>query len=512
MKGTTKTNKMNQAYNWILIILLLSSVSACQSVKTPEPPNPNIVYILADDLGYGDISALNSDSRIKTPVLDEFYKEAAIFTDAHSNSSVCTPTRYGILTGQYCWRSRMQQGVLLGYSPTLIENSTPTVASYLQTKNYTTACIGKWHLGVDFKLKDGSYHTVPPGQNLTADLKGFKDHEKIDFNSPAQGGPVGAGFDYSFILPASLDFQPYMYLENNLTVEAPTAYTEGNALDADPWATGPFWRKGQMAPSFSFEGVLPTFTSKAIDFLSEQKDSERPFFLYFPMNAPHTPWVPTKEFQGTSPIDEYGDFVQMVDAEVGKLLQALKAYGLEDNTLVIITSDNGGYWRPEMIERYGHLSNHTFRGMKSDIYEGGHHIPFFVKWPGKVIHSEVTNTICLTDFFGTIKELLGDEGQTEDSYSFLPLLTGKKESYKRAPVIHHSGGGMFAIRDGDWKFVEKLGSGGFSTPKFLDPVEGGPTGQLYNLKEDPQETTNLFVDKPEKVEELRKKLEDIRGK
>ncbi|MDX1284421.1 MAG: sulfatase-like hydrolase/transferase, partial [Draconibacterium sp.] len=308
---------MSKLFILVFIVFTITCFS-CKN-KPIKDSKPNIVYILADDLGYGDVSALNHDSKIKTPNIDKLSQEGIIFTDAHSNSSVCTPTRYGILTGQYCWRSRMKKGVLLGYSPSLIEETTPTVAKFLQEKGYTTACIGKWHLGVDFKLKDGTYHEAPPGIDITNELKGFKNHEAIDFTQPVKGGPKGAGFDYSYILPASLDFQPYMYLENNFTVEAPTAYTEGNALDAIPWATGAFWRQGQMSPSFKFEEVLPTFRKKAIEFLKRQKKSEKPFFLYFPMNAPHTPWVPKDDFKGSSNVGEYGDFVQMVDHEVGLL-------------------------------------------------------------------------------------------------------------------------------------------------------------------------------------------------
>ena len=503
--------------NLTTLVLLISTfwMSSCQSEqKETKSIQPNIVYILADDLGFGDVSALNSESKIKTPNIDQLSTEGMIFSDAHSNSSVCTPTRYGILTGQYAWRSRMKKGVLLGYSPSLIEETSPTVAKYLQNKNYTTACIGKWHLGIDFKLKDGTYHQAEPGVDITPELKGFKDHEKIDFSSSAKGGPKGAGFDYSFVLPASLDFQPYMYLENNLAVEAPTSFTPGNDLDAIPWATGAFWRAGQMAPSFSFEGVLPTFTSKAVNFIEQQKGAEKPFFLYFPMNAPHTPWVPTDEFKGSSSINEYGDFVQMVDNQVGQILQSLKDNGFEENTLVVFTSDNGGYWRPEFIEKYRHRSNFIFRGMKSDIWEGGHHIPFMVKWPGKVkAGSTSKQVISLTDFFDTVQSLFeaSEENKPQDSYSFLSIAQGKEENNKRAPVIHHSGQGKFAIRDGDWKYVEGLGSGGFTEPKDIDPIPGGPKGQLYNLKTDPQEMKNLYLTQPEKVTEMEGKLKEIRG-
>lgn len=495
------------------LLLLSLFINSCETNNKAKSSHPNIVYILADDLGYGDVSSLNINSKIKTPNIDQLSNEGMTFTDAHSNSSVCTPTRYGILTGQYCWRSRIKKGVLLGYSPSLIEETTPTVAKYLKNQGYTTACIGKWHLGIDFKLKDGAYHQGQAGINFTPELIGFNDHEKIDFTQAAKGGPRGAGFEYSYVLPASLDFQPYMYLENNLAVEAPTAYTKGNALDADPWATGAFWRQGQMAPSFSFVDVLPTFTNKAIEFIQRQKNAKKPFFLYFPMNAPHTPWVPSADFKGKSAVDEYGDFVQMVDNQVGQIIQSLKNNGLEENTIVVFTSDNGAFWRPELIEKFNHRSNFTFRGMKSDVWDGGHHIPFMVKWPGKIeMGSTSDQTISLTDFFATVQNLFDSNSEKpKDSFSILPILKAEKESIERAPVIHHSGGGKFGIRDGDWKLIEGLGSGGFTEPIFPESKPGEPEGQLYNMKNDPQETKNLYLSNLEKVEELKAKLKIIRG-
>lgn len=497
----------------ICVVTSLCFIWGCSSTPpSGSPQRPNIVYILADDLGYGDVSALNTDSRIQTPTIDRLISQGMVFTDAHSNSSVCTPTRYGILTGQYCWRSRMKKGVLLGYSPSLIEYPTPTTARYLKVNGYHTACIGKWHLGLDWKLKDGRYHRAVAGEDLSRELIQFKDHTQIDFSQPVQGGPRGAGFDYSFILPASLDFEPYCYLENNRTVEAPTAYTEGNCLDTG--YTGAFWRPGQKAPSFKFEEVLPTFTDKAIEFIQAQKGKTKPFYLYLPLAAPHTPWVPTQRFAGSSPIDEYGDFVQMVDYEVGKVLKALRANGFGKNTLVVFTSDNGAYWKPDFIEKYRHRSNHKFRGMKSDAWEGGHRIPLVVKWPGKVKAGSTCNqTVCLTDFYDTLRSLMNDTDsqRPRDSYSLLPLLLRERETINRPPVIHHSGSGKFAIRSGDWKLIEGLGSGGFSKPKNPEPKPGEPTSQLYNLKEDPWETNNLYLKNPNKARELEQQLEEIRA-
>lgn len=506
--------KLNHILKLAFFLFAFTGLFSCETQNQSSNQPPNIVYILADDLGYGDISALNSNSKIKTPNIDNLSSEGMTFTDAHSNSSVCTPTRYGILTGQYCWRSRIKRGVLLGYSPSLIEETKPTIAKFLQQQGYTTACIGKWHLGIDFKLKDGTYHQGQPGVDFTKELIGFNDFEKINFAEEAKGGPKGAGFNYSFVLPASLDFQPYMYLENNLAVEAPTAFSEGNDLNTDPWATGAFWRPGQIAPSFSVEGVLPTFKNKAIEYIEKQKEGEKPFFLYIPLNAPHTPWVPTKEFQGKSAVDQYGDYVQMVDNQVGQILQSLKDNGFEENTLLIFTSDNGAYWHPEMIERFNHQANFTFKGMKSDAWEGGHHIPFMVKWPQNIeAGTSSDQTICLTDFFNTVQDLLetNSSEKPEDSFSLLPILTGKQKSNNRPPVIHHSGQGKFAIRAGDWKFIEGLGSGGFSRPANPAPEKDGPQNQLYNLKTDPQEINNLCITEPEKVNELQKQLSEVRG-
>jgi arylsulfatase A len=491
------------------------TISLC-SCQQPESKlqQPNIVYILADDLGYGDISGLNKESKIKTPAIDRLIAEGITFTDAHSGSSVCTPTRYGILTGQYCWRSRMKSGVLLGYSPSLIEAETPTVPTFLKEKGYSTACIGKWHLGIDWKLNDGTYLHGEKNVNFTQELIGFREFDKIDFTQPAKGGPLGAGFDYSYVLPASLDFDPYCYLENNKVIEAPTAYTEGNQLNTG--ATGAFWRAGQLSPSFIFEGVLPTFADKAVEYIKNRKNQKNPFYLYFPMNAPHTPWVPQAKFRSTSGAGEYGDYVQEVDSYVQQVLSALEENGFRNNTLVIFASDNGAYWKPDFIEKFSHRSNYSFRGMKSDAWEGGHHIPFIVRWPGQVkAGSRCDETICLTDFFDTVRELNGitdKQSRPVDSYSILPLLLKKKTSVNRPPVIHHSGSGKFAIRDKEWKFIEGLGSGGFSEPKNPQPGPGDPAGQLYNLKNDPKEKENLWFKLPEQVEIMQQKLDQIRSR
>lgn len=496
-------------FNLSIAILLFS----CSSDQEKEDQHtPNIVYILADDLGYGDVSIYNPTSKISTPNIDRLAMEGMRFTDAHSPSSVCTPTRYGVLTGRYCWRTRLPIGVLNGYGQALIEKKETTVAELLKELGYTTGVVGKWHLGLDWYLKEGhedslsAYGDVPILKNIKSDW--------IDFSRPPENGPFTHGFDYSYILPASLDMDPYCYLENDEVTEIPDAYTPGNDLDAPSWATGAFWRAGRMSPSFDFYQVLPTFIDKAKAFVAGQADEQEPFFLYLPLAAPHTPWVPTDEYDGKSSAGQYGDFVQMVDAYVGDFLTYLDDQQLNENTLVIFTSDNGPFWKPEFIERFDHNAAGNLRGMKADIWEGGHRVPFIVRWPQKIEANVESNQITtLTNLIATVAELTGKpllDGVGMDSYSILPQLMGNA-SDNSMPVIHHSSKGYFAVRSGDWKLIDGRGSGGFSQPAIIKPEPGEPTGQLFNLREDVGETNNLFTSNEEKVQELQSVLNQIKS-
>ena len=497
---------------WLTLSLVLI-VSGCSQEASREPaPSrelPNIVVVLADDLGYGDVSALNSESKIPTPNIDSLVSQGMVFLDAHSNSSVCTPTRYGLLTGEYAWRSRLKRGVLLGYSPSLIPNSKPTLASMLSDNGYYTACIGKWHLGLDWKLKDSTYLQFPPQLEVSRELVAYHDLENIDFTATTAGGPVSAGFDYSYIIPASLDFEPYCYLENNHLVAPLDGETEGSDLNTG--YTEAFWRPGKMSSSFDHEQVLPTFVQRSKEYIKSRENKEGPFFLYLPLNAPHTPWLPTSQFDGSTDVGTYGDFVKMVDDGIGQILQQIKSSKFDKNTLVIFTSDNGAYWKTEFIDQYGHQSNHHFRGMKADIHDGGHRVPFIVSWPGMVPESSSNSqVICLTDVFATIQELVGDETpKPRDSYSFLELITADVNSNNRPPVIHHSSRGMFAIRSGEWKLIEGLGSGGFTEPTNIPHEAGMAEGQLYNLGQDIAETENLYLERKHLVDSLRIALKSI---
>jgi arylsulfatase A-like enzyme len=307
---------------------------------------------------------------------------------------------------------------------------------------------------------------------------------------------------------------PYCYLENDVLTDQPTAYTTGNKLETG--YTGPFWRAGLMSPSFEFFNVLPTFTNKAIDFIKKYAADENPFFLYFPMPAPHTPWLPTPGFAGKSKAGEYGDYVQMVDDAVGKVLQTLDSLGISENSMVVFTSDNGPYWRDNFVQKYNHHAAGQFRGMKGDAFEGGHRVPLIVRYPGKVKEGTVSNVpTTLANFMSTCAELMDNHSskfKTEDSYSILPVLTGKATEIANQPaIVNISSKGTFNIRKGPWKLITKLGSGGFTVPVEIQPKAGEPVGQLYNLDNDIHEDHNLYSQFPEKVKELTDLLDKIKG-
>ena len=450
--------------------------------KEADTRHPNIIYILADDLGYGDLSCLNDSSKIHTPNLDKLAEQGITFTDAHSNSAVCTPTRYGILTGRYAWRSRMKSGVIWSYDEHLIEPDRTTVASLLKEYGYNTACIGKWHLGLDW-AKDTA--GVP------------------QFMEPINNSPVTNGFDYFFGITASLDIPPYFYIENDQIT--------ATSIDTIEAMQGKmFWRKGPIGNDFKHIEVLPKLTEKAVAFIAEQSKTDNPFFLYFPLPAPHTPILPTEEFQGKSNTNEYGDFVLMVDDVVRQIEQAIVENGVSENTLIIFTSDNGGSPMADFDElaALGHDPSYIFRGHKADIYEGGHRVPFIVKWPNKIkAGTSSTQIICATDLLATCAAIIGDtlkDYEGEDSYNILPVLLDEKtEQPIREATVHHSINGSFSIRQGKWKLEFCAGSGGWSHPtepmakkQDLYPV------QLYNLEKDISELNNLAEQNPEIVKEL----------
>jgi len=446
---------------------------------------PNIIYILADDMGYGDVSAMNPEAAWETTYIDRIAKEGIRFTDAHSGSAVCSPTRYGVLTGRYSWRTSLKQGVLWSWDPPLIQQDQSTVGKLLQEKGYTTACVGKWHLGLGWQ-----YHAADP--------------DSVDFSRTVSGGPTTLGFDYFFGITASLDIPPYVYIENDRPTKVPINYTMN---DSDfGW-----WRKGLTGDDFEHEQVLPMLTTKAVAFIDrhmEAKPSD-PFFLYFPLPAPHTPILPTDEFKGKSGTNAYGDFMLQVDYTVGEILKSLEKHEISENTLIIFTSDNGCSPQANYTElaRYGHDPSYLFRGHKADIFEGGHRVPFLARWPEKIkAGTENLQVVCLTDLLATVADITGtelDPAAGVDSYSLLPALLGESEQVIREATVHHSINGSFAIRKGPWKLILCPGSGGWSYPRPDFPgIEELPPYQLYNLDEDPGETLNLVDQYQEIVDEL----------
>jgi len=463
---------------------------------------PNIIYILADDLGIGDLTIYNKVGKIPTPNLDQFGREGMKFNDAHTSSSVCTPTRYGILTGRYNWRTPLKEFVLWGNSPRLIEKDRLTVAQLLKNSGYKTANIGKWHLGLNWTLKNNA----PSLEAYTKrdDRVGLA---KIDYSKPLKSGTLDVGFDYSFMIAASLNMPPFVYLENDKATQIPTKKTEQKRKDY-PFSS---WIKGDIADDFVHEQVLPTFVYKSIEFIKDNANRDQPFFLYLPLPSPHNPVLPIAPWKGTSNINGYADFVIMTDALMGKIFETLKAHGIEENTMVIFTSDNGCASTADvpLLKSKGHNPSYIYSGLKGSYLEGGHRVPFLVKWPGVVpANSESDATICTTDFMATCADILNyslKENEGEDSYSILPLLK-ETDTYGRTSTVHHSKTGIFAIRQGEWKLVlsPNSGIGGNGKPAKVKKVL--PEYLLFNLEKDVKEKNNVAQKYPEKLEELKKIL------
>lgn len=484
--------------NKMILPLLSSSILLGGCAKQEKVQKPNIIIILADDLGYSDPTCYSKDSKIPTPNIDKLAANGVRFTDAHSSSAVCTPTRYSILTGEYSWRTRLKKGVLVPWDRPLIEETKPTIARMLKGKGYSTAAIGKWHLGWNWPTNDNQTAKSKKGSN-------------VDYSKKITGGPKNAGFDYNFGDDVP-NYPPYTFIENENVTAVPTV-DKPKSLFGTP---------GKMVKDWSLENVMPTITQKAVDFITKSaKTKDKPFFMYFALTAPHTPIAPLTQFKGKSKAGRYGDFVYEVDWSVGQINKALKDNGIDDNTIVIFTSDNGSpaangenYYGGlnTVVRDYGHKPSAHLRGMKSDIWEGGHRIPFIFKWDKLNIKNKTSNALISSlDIMQTISEIVNDEpSNTPDGKSFLSTMKGENKG--REYLVHHSGAGVFAIRKGDWKLILSNVSGGFSDFMHRDGYGIKTDGQLYNLKEDPSEKNNLYSEKPEKVKELNELLEKIKNK
>jgi len=451
---------------------------------------PNIVFILADDMGYGDPGCYNPQSKIATPNIDRLAREGMRFTDAHAPGPLCHPSRYGLLTGRYPFRT----DVSLWPKQPLIEKGQVTIASLLRDEGYHTAMVGKWHLGF---REDG-------------------------YDQPLRGGPVDCGFDSFFGLRASTDIPPYFYIRGDGAVTPPTGHIAAHHSEGWSPTQGAFWREGGIAPGLELKDVLPKLTDEACAVINahadKKPDAYQPLMIYLAFTAPHTPWLPAAEFAGKSGAGMYGDFVMMVDAQIGRVLAALEKAGMTRDTLLIFTSDNGPMWVSADVARLGHDAAGGLRGMKADAWEGGHRMPFIVRWPGRVKAGTVSEqTICFTDLLATFAEICGatlpiDAGL--DSFSFLPVLEGRQPKGQpiRGPIVMQAGSSpAMMIRSGDWKLINQLGSGGFSKPSSIKPKPGDPAGQLYNLRNDLAETSNLYLKHPEIVARLEAEMQRIKA-
>ena len=485
----------------LLMMVVFGNLSAAEVTS-----KPNIIYVLCDDLGYGDVKCLNPQGKIATPNMDALAAKGMIFTDVHSSSSVCSPTRYGIMTGRYNWRTKLQSGVLGGLSPRLIEQGRLTTAQLLKNQGYNTACIGKWHLGMDWVKKEGK-------DVAELNIESASQVHNVDYSKPIKNGPNSVGFDYYYGISASLDMVPYTFIENDRVAKLPSVEKEFPMFLGREKGK---CRKGPAAPDFEVEDVLPTLTTKAIDFVkarSVDAKAGKPFFLYLPLASPHTPIAPTKDWQGKSGLNYYADFVMQTDHSLGLILAELDRQGIADNTLVVLTSDNGCSPQadfPELLSK-GHNPSHLFRGHKADIFEGGHHIPFIVRWPAMVKPGTKSDQLlCLTDLMATCADILKvalPANAGEDSVSFLPALLGQDKDSLREALVHHSVNGTFAIRQGNMKLLMCKDSGGWSDPRPGTVKPGMPELQLFDLSNDIGERINLHDKQSETVKNLTNLLE-----
>lgn len=500
--------------------LLALGAAGTTAAATPQQ-RPNVVIILADDMGYGDVACNNPYALTATPAINNLAASGLRFTDAHSAGSLSGPSRYGLVTGRYFFRVDNHREYF-GYLEPDIELQRPTIGSMMQRAGYTTGCVGKWHLGLEWTVKDKRKPQI-----LTPEVLGYTN---TDFSARVEHTPNDVGFDYSFILPASLDMPPYVFVENHRVVDpdvtltaevyptdkgAETEYAWDRIYTNERdiyWERGTWWRNGEMSRSFKFEECLPTVVSQGVEFIRRAVKDDKPFFLYLPLTGPHTPWLPSEESKGTTLLGTYGDFVRDIDNAVARVCQTLRESGVEENTIVIFASDNGAPWNDTDIQKYGHSSNWSSRGQKGDAWDGGHHIPLIIRWPDVIKGGNVSHhTVGLIDLFATLADINGvplRPDEAEDSFSFKPILYGDTTP-TRDHILYFSGDHTLAIKQGDWKYIDGLGSAGFSAPQKVSPTPNGPKGQLYNMKDDPLEQNNLYLQNPQRAEKMSRELERL---
>ncbi|MCP4311461.1 MAG: arylsulfatase [Bacteroidetes bacterium] len=490
-------------------VLFSLALAGCTKKETALP---NIVIIYADDMGYGDLNCQNPDSKIPTPNLDQLAAEGMRFTDAHSSSGICSPSRFALLTGMYHWRR--QHGIVQAFGKPFFKDSDITLPQLLKERGYTTACIGKWHLGWNWKFKGKPTGPYPARKKKPW----YYTVNDIDWNGPVAGGPSDRGFDYYFG-DGTINFPPYTWVENDQLLEIPTRDIDLKNIGFETKEGAWEFRRGPSVEGWNPYKALPTLSSKTVEWIGRQKQ-ENPFFLYFALPSPHAPIIPNDEFIGKSNAGGYGDFMFQTDWVIGQVLNALKEKGLEENTIVIFTSDNG----PEKYafaraEKYEHFSMGDFRGLKRDVWEGGHHVPFIIKWPGQVKPASVSNElISQIDVMATLTSITGIElpqGAAPDSYSFLPILNGKSSSPIRTELIHNTNENKWGLRKGDWLYINDKSGEHSKMPETFKKLRGyedfETEGLLFNIKEDPEQIHNLYEKYPEKVKEMDQGIEEYKA-
>jgi arylsulfatase A len=474
-------------------------------------PPPSIVFVLADDMGYGDVEALNPDSRIPTPNMNAMARRGITFTDAHASSSVCTSSRYSILTGRYCWRTSLPRGVFAGYEPPLIEPDRPTMASVLRDAGYRTVALGKWHLGLGYTVADPFAAELDRPLPWPVASREFEEH--VDFTAPLTGGPLAVGFDEFFGTSGCPTCQPpYGWIEGDRFVEPPSVYEPTFPYTGRPGMRSASWEHREADPLIIERAVRTILTS----------DPAQPLFLYVGLDAPHEPCtdeVVPAVARGRSAAGPRGDLVWLVDHAVGRVVSALESAGRAGETLLVVSSDNGALAGDRVLDddgrevyrTYGHRSSGPWRGHKAHIWEGGHREPLLMTWPGHIAPGATSDALVgLTDLMATFAAIAGatlPAGAAEDSLDVSAVLDGGPSP--RTSIVHHSQRGVFAVRCGRWKAIfGTLGSGGWPPPAGEGPVPGAD-GQLYDLERDGGETTNLWFEHPQVVAELDALLRDL---
>ena len=487
------------------LIALLLTLGASVALGSARPL-PNIVILYADDMGYGDLGANNPASKIPTPHLDRLAATGLRFTDGHSSSGICTPSRYAMLTGRHHWRDF--HGITNSFGPSVFKPGQLTLPQMLREKGYTTAVIGKWHLGWDW---DAIRKPGTPKDSIKA--------QDFDWTKPVNGGPLDHGFDHYFGDDV-INFPPYAWIEDRTLVRAPD--TDFVKFPQPPKEGNWECRPGPAVADWDPYAVLPTLTQRSVDYVLSRRGKAEPFFLFVPFPSPHAPIIPNDAFDGTSQAGPYGDFVVQTDDACGRILAALDQIGATENTIVIFTADNGAEnYAYARDATYDHWSSAPFRGVKRDLYEGGHHVPFLVRWPGVTQPGRVSPAlISQVDFMATLASVVGyglPRDAAEDSHDFLAYLRGEAEAGPRRSMVHNTYANRYAVRDGDWVLVATKTGDERPVPaawnaKHRQPADDDQPFELYHLEQDPQQRHNLATQHPERVAALQTLLQTLRDR